>query len=117
MATVGVRTRPLVTVLSRVPLFVEALAGTFGVIAELKPVNPADPAAEGLLLAFRPDAVIAERDFAHMVGDDVTCVSVDLEAQQLFVRRDGDWIAVEGDLAPEAIRNAVVAELYGGAPA
>jgi hypothetical protein len=115
LAAAGIRTRPLVAVLSRVPLMVEALAAAFSGIADVQAVSTDHVEAHGLVRAFRPDAVIAEGDAIELVDDDMTCVRVDLEAQTVRVRDGvGGWKVVDVELSPEAIRNVTVARLYGG---
>jgi hypothetical protein len=111
---IPVRTRPLIAVLSRVPLFVEAMAAAFAGTADVQAISPDDLEAHGLLRAFRPDAVIVE-GWAPFVPSDIPCVTADLAAETLTVRLDGGWRVVGGELSPELIRNAVVALLYGGA--
>lgn len=113
MAAVGFRTRPLVAVLSQVPLFVEALTGAFGEIADIRGIDPADVAVDGLLHAFSPDAVIADADVASTLQADIPCLRVDLRTQETFILSDGDWTLLPGESSPEAIRNVVVAQLYG----
>ena len=54
------RPRPLVAVVFRVPLFVEAVAAAFDGIAEVQGLRAADSALDGLLIALRPNAVIVE---------------------------------------------------------
>ena len=55
MTVASVRTRPLIAVISRVPLFVEALRGSFEGIADVQSVSADDVAAEGLVRAFHPN--------------------------------------------------------------
>jgi hypothetical protein len=114
MAVVGVRTRPLVAVISRVPLFVEAVAGAFTGIADVQAISLDDVEAAGLLLAFRPDAVIAEGAAAALVATGTPGARVDLDSQQLSVRDGEVWRVLDIELSPESIRNVVVAQLHGG---
>jgi hypothetical protein len=109
-----VRTRPLVAVISRVPLFVEAIVAAFEGTTDTQAVSPDDVEARGLLRAFRPDAVVAENGVAELADSHIPCVRVDLNAQELAIRTDGSWRRLEVELSPEAIRNAIVASLYGG---
>jgi hypothetical protein len=110
------RTRPLIAVLSGVPLFVEAVTGAFAGIADVQAVSTEDVEAHGLLRAFRPDAVIAEGPAARFLDEAVPAVRVDLQARTVSARRDGEWCVLDVDLSPEAIRNVAVAALYGGDP-
>jgi len=114
LAVSPVRTRPLIGVLSRVPLFVEALRAAFDGIADVQPVSADDVEAQGLVRAFRPDAVIVEG--AEPVATDlsVPCVRVDLSAQRVSLRSSGEWEVLDVELSPEAIRNVAIAALYGG---
>jgi hypothetical protein len=41
-------------------------------------------------------------------------VRVDLELQELHLREGETWRLLDVELSPEAIRNAIVARLYGG---
>lgn len=114
MPAAGVRTRPLVAVLSRVPILVEALAGAFAGIADVHAVSADDVGAHGLVRAFRPDAVVAEGDAAELVDDHIPCLRVDFDLQEMRLREGDSWQLIDADLAPEAIRNVLVACLYGG---
>jgi uncharacterized protein (UPF0216 family) len=114
VAAASIRTRPLIAVLSRVPLLVEALVGAFSGIADVQAVASDDVEAQGLVRAFRPDAVIAEGDSIDLIDADMPCVHVELETQTVSVREGGLWRIVDIELSPEGIRNATVAQLYGG---
>jgi hypothetical protein len=114
LGATGVRTRPLIAVLSRVPILVEALAGAFAGIADVHAISSDDGEAEGLVRAFRPDAVIAEGDAAELVDRQIPCLRVDFDLEELSLREAGTWRLIEVDLSPEAIRNVLVALLYGG---
>jgi hypothetical protein len=107
------RTRPLVAVLSCVPLFVEAISAAFEGVADVAAVAPDDLLAHGLISAYSPNAAIVEGD-GNTAPDVEPCVWVDLTRREVSLRRDGNWIRLDVDLSPEAIRNVVVAELYGG---
>ena len=82
MAVSTVRTRPLVAVLSRVPLFVEALRAAFEGIADVQSVSANDVEAHGLVRAFRPDVVIIEGADSDPIELAVPCIRVSLEAQR-----------------------------------
>lgn len=114
MTAASVRTRPLIAVLSRVPIFVEAVAGAFSGIADVQAVSSDDVQAQGLVRAFHPDAVVAEGETAELVDDRVPCLRVDFDLQELHIRDGGTWRLLDVDLSPEAIRNVLVASLYGG---
>jgi len=114
MFAVGIRTRPLIAVLSRIPLFIEALAATFEGIADVQGVAADNAEVSGLVRAYRPDVVVAEPDVADSVDPLFPCVRIDLRAHELAVRDDGSWQRLEVELSPEAIRNVVVARIYGG---
>lgn len=114
MTATALRTRPLVAVLSGVPLFIEAMTAAFEGIADVASISATDQQARGLVRAYDPNAAIVEGCEPGLVDSAVPCVRVDLTTQQVSVRRDGMWTAYEGDLSPEAIRNVIVAQLYGG---
>jgi hypothetical protein len=114
VAVAQVRTRPLIAVLSRVPLFVEAVRAAFDGIADVQAVSAEDVEAHGLVRAFRPDAVIIEGADLNGIAVAVPCVHVELNAQRVSVRRNDLWELLDVELSPEAIRNVVIAALYGG---
>jgi hypothetical protein len=117
VATAALRSRPLIAVLSRVPLSVEAMTAAFEGIADVASIAADDRHAQGLLRAYDPNAVITEGCEPGIVDVAVPCMRVDLASQQVSLRRDGAWTAYEVELSPEAIRNVAVAAVYGGEPA
>ena len=104
----------MIAVLSRVPLFVEALRAAFEGIADLQSVSPDDVEAHGLVRAFRPDIVIIEGAERVPLDAEVPCLHVDLSEKLVTIRQDGEWGALDVELSPSAIRNVAVAALYGG---
>jgi len=114
VAVAPARTQPLIAVLSRVPLFVEALRAAFEGIADVQSVSADDVAAHGLVRAFRPDVVIIEGADTGAVDIAVPCVRVELNEQRLSIWSGGEWKTIEVELSPETIRNVAVAALYGG---
>jgi hypothetical protein len=114
MAIAPVRTRPLIAVLSRVPLFVEALRAAFKGIADVQSVSADDVEAAGLVRAFHPDAVIIEGAELDVTDLAVPCVRVKLKSEQVSILRAGGWQTLDIELTPEAIRNVAVGALYGG---
>jgi hypothetical protein len=104
----------LIAVVSRVPLFVEALRGAFEGIADVQSVSADDVEAHGLVRAFRADAVIIEGTEIDAVDVAVPCVCVELKTQRVSLRSAGEWNRLDIELSPEAIRNVTVAALYGG---
>jgi hypothetical protein len=116
VATAALRTRPLIAVLSGVPLFVEAMTAAFEGIADVASISTDDHQAQGLLRAYDPNAAIVEGCEPGLVDSAVPCVRVDLATQSVGLRRDGLWTEYHVELSPEAIRNVAVAALYGGEP-
>jgi hypothetical protein len=114
VASSGVRTLPLVAVLYRVPLFVEALTEAFEGLAEVQPVRMGDGDVGGLLEALRPDALIVEAVEVPPSATDVPAVHVCLESGLVRARKDGTWTEVGVDLSPEAIRNALLRAMLRG---
>jgi hypothetical protein len=117
VATAAFRSRPLIAVLSGVPLFLEAMTAAFEGIADVASISADDQHARGLLRAYDPNAAIIEGCEPSLVSDAVPCVRVDLAARQVSLRRDGSWTVYAVELSPEAIRNVAVAAVYGGDPA
>jgi hypothetical protein len=116
MAVAPVRTRPLIAVLSRVPLFVEALRAAFEGIADLQSISADDVEAHGLVRAFRPDVVIVEGLDRETIDINVPCVHVELNAECLSMRNERGWELLDLELSAETIRNVAIAALYGGDP-
>lgn len=102
------RTRPLVAVVFRVPLFVEAVTAAFDGIAEVQPVRAMDGALGGLLDALRPDAIVAEGIALPTLHWNGPMVQVDLEAQTLSRLEGGVWRPLDLELSGESIRNVVL---------
>ena len=117
MASAALRSRPLIAVLSGVPLFLEAMTAAFEGIADVASISADDQHAQGLLRAYDPNAAIVEGCEASLVDAAVPCVWVDLATQEVSLRREGTWTAYEVELSPEAIRNVAIAAVYGGEPA
>jgi hypothetical protein len=109
----GLRPLPLVAVLYRVPLFVEALAAAFDGLADLRAVRRDDRDVDGLLDALKPDALIVQDGDLPGRHDEIPAVRVELEGGAVHARRDGEWTEVGVDLSPEAIRNAVLRTMLG----
>ena len=114
MAAAPIRTRPLVAVVSGVPLFVEAMVAAFAGIADVQPVSADDIEAHALVRAFRPDAVIVEGVDVDAASFNAPCLLIDLKTRRITKHDDAGWRELDIELSPEAIRNTVVAELYGG---
>jgi hypothetical protein len=70
--------------------------------------------AQGLVRAFRPDAVIFEGTELDVTDLVVPCVHVDLVSQSVSLCSSGTWESLDIEVSPEAIRNVTVAALYGG---
>jgi len=60
VATAAFRSRPLIAVLSGVPLFLEAMTAAFEGIADVASISADDQHARGLLRAYDPNAAIIE---------------------------------------------------------
>lgn len=116
MSLIG-RTTPLVAVVFRVPLFVEALAAAFDGIADVQGVRRGDGGLAGLLLALRPDAVVVEGGEGQSFDLLVPVVHVDLERESIESWVDGAWRAEDIELSGEAIRNVVLTAMLAGTQA
>ncbi|HEX6490719.1 MAG TPA: hypothetical protein VF002_05035 [Gaiellaceae bacterium] len=113
----------LVAAVCKVPLLGEALAASFEGIAELRSFPGELEDIDGLLRSLHPDAVVvdsrsqAAQAEPYARASQAPLVHVLLREQKLRVLRNGDWEADDSDGASaEAIRNAVVAGLYGRQP-
>jgi hypothetical protein len=119
------RELPLVAVISSVPLLSEALTPALDGIAVVRgfPARLGD--VEGLLAWLDPDAVVvvdsenaaeAATEFART--RDRPLVWVALREEKVRTFEDGGWKEADNDGAsPEAVRNIVVAGLFGRARA
>src|SRR5213596_4299460 len=105
---------PLVVVIYRVPLFVEALTTAFDDFARVQALRADDPGVGGLLEAFRPDALIVEDCEVPAAALDRPIVHVDLERRIARSRVDGVWDSTAIDLSAEAIRNTILSTLLRG---
>lgn len=111
MSALGLRPLPLVAVVWRIPLVVEAMRAAFDGIADVRAFR-SDGDARALLAALEPDALVVDAavdaDAAAAYSDerDIVVVHVDLEGRALNVRRDGRWEREDGDVSTDAIRNA-----------
>ena len=115
MVVAQARVRPLIAIVSQVPLFVEAMAAAFKGIADVQPVTDLDVEASGLVEALRPNGIIVEDGVSIDVIDTrVPCLRVDIEEQSVAVRGELEWLLVEAPLTPIVIRNLLVAQLFGG---
>lgn len=101
------RRRPLVAVVFRVPLFVEALTAAFDGLADLQQIRARDGALSGLLQALRPDAVVVEDSQFPELRVSAPILYVDLEAPTVRRLVDGEWHNLDLELSGEDIRNAV----------
>jgi hypothetical protein len=117
VAVTPLRTRPLIAVMSRVPLFVEAMRAAFEGIADVQPVSADDVEASGLVRAFNPNAVIVEGAGLEVLDLTVPCLRIELKNERVSLLSAGAWQHLDIELSPEAIRNVAVAALYGGEPA
>jgi hypothetical protein len=111
------RLRPLVAVVFRVPLFVEALTAAFDGLADVQALRAVDGELAGLLGALRPDAVVVEATDEPLLEMSVPLVHVDLERQRVRLRGADEWAEHEVDLSGEAIRNVVLAAMFVGTDA
>jgi hypothetical protein len=109
------RRRPLVAVVFRVPLFVEALAAAFDGLAEVQGVRALDGALGGLLEALRPDAIVVECPEPPALRFAAPLLHVDLEAPSVRQLVDGAWHHLDLELSGEDIRNAVLSAIVSEA--
>ena len=110
------RTLPLVAVVYRVPLFVEAVTAAFDEFAWVQPLRAGDADVRGLLAVLRPDAVIVEDGTRPSLDVDVPVLHVDLETAVVHAKRGGEWEELALELSPEAIRNTVLRAMLERVP-
>jgi hypothetical protein len=118
VSAVGVRALPLLAVLCRVPLLVEALRAAFDGVADVRSFRfDGDPT---LLSALQPDALIvdagadAEAVADYAGGREIAVVHLDLEGRSLYVLHEGSWEREDGDdVSTDAIRNALLRATLG----
>lgn len=106
--TLSDRSRPLVAVVFRIPLFVEALVGAFDGLADVQGVRAADTALNGLVDALRPEAVVVEGPRVPQFRTDAVVFHVHLESAAVRQLVDGRWRELDVELSGEDIRNAVL---------
>jgi hypothetical protein len=122
---VGRGGEPLVALICEVPLLAEALAASLEGIAEVRAFPAELEDANGLLRSLQPDAVVVDTAKQASVAAvfareaRVPLVHVLLRVSKLRVLQDGEWESSEGaeGASPEAIRNALVAGIFGRQPA
>jgi len=113
------RTRPLVAVVSNVPMIFEGLREELGVFAEVQSF-PAHAGAAGLLRSIRPAAAVVDDEdvlaAVEVVARELAFSLVHLALADGCVRtlRDGRWVVVdcEGGLRPETVRDVVAADVF-----
>jgi hypothetical protein len=120
----GGREFPLVAIVSSVPLLSEALAEAMEGIAEVRAFPAGKGDTEGLLASLEPDAVVVDSAEEATAAATFACVQgrplvrVALREDKLLAFEDGRWR--EPDVygaSPEAVRNLIVAGLFGRASA
>jgi hypothetical protein len=102
------RSRPLVAVVFRIPLFVEAIVAAFDGLAEIQGVRAADERLNGLLEALRPQAVVVESARVPEFRTEAVVFQVDLESAAVRQLVEGRWRELDVELSGEDIRNAVL---------
>ena len=112
---------PLVAFVGSVPLLAEALTEALESIAEVRRFPAGRGDTDGLLRSLRPNAVVVDTDaeaeaamgFAR--AHEAPLVHVSLGDRTLRVLSNGGWAeaAADGGATVEAIRNVLVAGLFG----
>jgi len=117
------RKRPLVAVLSSVPLVGEAVGSALE-FADVRTFSADGGDITGLLQWLRPDALIVDSELgpdeiAFAQANALPVVHIGVREQSLRVLRRGKWTQVgdgEGP-TPEAVRNVIAGALFAGAGA
>jgi hypothetical protein len=111
--------RPLVAVVSRVPILSEGVAAALGDVAEVR-IFPAEGDTPGLLRSVRPDAVVvddaeqAEQAVLFANDEGAPLLHISLRDRRLRIYgRDGWEESADEGASPEGIRNAIAGALYG----
>jgi hypothetical protein len=112
-------TQPLVAVVCRVPLLSEALTDALDGVAEVRRFPAGRGDTDGLLRALAPHAVVVDTEaeaheaIPYVVEAGAPLVQVSLRERTLRTFEDGHWHEADAPASPEAIRNAVLAGLFG----
>lgn len=115
----GEQTEPLVAVVCRVPLLSEALSDALEGIADVRPFPAGRADTDGLLRALAPDAVVVDTEaeaheaIPYAVEAGAPLVQVSLRDRTLRTFEHGHWHEADAAASPEAIRNAVLAGIFG----
>jgi hypothetical protein len=116
---------PLVAVICEVPLLAEALVAALEGIAQVHAFPAELQDADGLLRSLQPDAVVVDTPKQASIAAKfarearVPLVHVLLRESKQRVLQNGEWEARDGveGASPEAIRNVLVAGIFGRQPA
>ena len=111
--------RPLIALVSNVPLLGEAVTAALAEIAEVHwfPADGGDTV--GLLRALKPDGVVVDTDSeaaeaaAYVRDTPWPLVHVRLAERRLRVMRDGRWEDRQVEATPQAIRNELIGAIFG----
>jgi hypothetical protein len=115
----GETARPLVAVVTRVPLLCEALSAALSDLADVKGFAANQDDTIGLLRWLRPDAVVVDDDGDVVAAESFareshsTIVRVSLKDGRLKLLRNGDWIEGSSEGSREELRNVLVGSLFG----
>jgi len=123
-AKVGTGGEPLVAVICEVPLLAEALAASLEGIAQIRSFPAELEDLEGLLRSLEPDAIVVDTEAQAAAGAPfareahVPLVHVLIRQGELRVLRNGEWESRDNGkgASPEAIRNLLVAGIFGRQP-
>jgi hypothetical protein len=116
----GTTDRPLVAVVTRVPMLCEALSAALKDLADVKGFAADQDDTIGLLRWLRPDAVVVDDDgdvtaaesFARESNSPI--VRVSLQDGRLKLLRNGGWVeSANGESSSEQLRNILVGGLFG----
>ena len=115
---------PVIAVVYSVPLVVEGLADALRGFGKVRAFPAKGGDVAGLLESLRPAAVVVDREDEALLGAryargaGVPVLHINLRTRSLRLFRDGRWeTEARLDTSPQAVRNLLVAAIYGASVA
>ena len=114
----GQSSLPLVAVVHRVPLVIEAIAEALDGIADVQSFPLKRGNVANLLRAIKPDGIVVDADSSARQAAEYTretptpLVHISVEDHKLRVFENGEWEEAQKS-SPEALRNMLIGSLFG----